>query len=136
MNLKQYANKHVSGGVTWYLMPYTTLSFQNARDQFMKSRPIVTWSDAEYTFVWLEGYAVDLEFADTLTAEEQRLADYWNNRPSAIMERWHAFSFLVDTDTSNTFWVAFEATRNKQIESVEPVLEAEIPNSAPASVND
>lgn len=129
MNLKQMANKYVSGGVTWYLMPYSTLSFQSTREQFNKYRPVATWTDAEYSFVWIESYVVDLDFAPELTEIEQRFATYWNDRPAPISDRWKVFSFLVDADIAQTFWLAFAATRNTAIESVEPIAEGELPNS-------
>lgn len=133
MNLLNYARKHTTGGITWHLMPYSTLSFQSVREQFAKIRAADTWSSAEYSFIWIESYALDIEFAAELTADEQRFADYWRDRPLSIADRWHAFAFLVHPDIADAFWLAFQATRNTAIESVTVVSEDERPNLSPAS---
>lgn len=133
MNLKQIARACTTGGITWYLIPYTTVRYQATRDQFAKVIAVADWESVEYSFVFMEAHAVAVEFAAELTPEEQRFASYWNARPSSIAERWQAFSFLVDTDITNAYWLAHDATREKMIETLTP--EAEVPNSSPASEN-
>ncbi len=129
MNLKQFAKKHKTGGVTWYLTPYTTLRNQAVSDQFNAVVPIAERKVIEQSFVAIESYAIEIEFANKLTPEEQRFAAYWNDRPLKIADKWEAFSFLADASIINAFWDAFSATRDTVIEDVTPVSAEDLPNS-------
>lgn len=118
MNLKQYARKHTSGGITWFLMPYQTLKNQTISREFASIVPLEARGYEENLFVAMEAFTVDVEFADALTIEEQIFAEYWRNRPAAMADRWEAFTMVMSTPLTLAFFEAWSATRDTALEAV------------------
>lgn len=118
MNLKQIARKHVShdGALTWWLMPYATIKARSVARQFEQIVPRTAWGVEENTFILLEGLTVDLDFTGTLTPELANFQTYWNERPADLAERFETFSFALKPSIVDTFWDAYNATRESLIE--------------------
>lgn len=135
MNLKDFARSHRAGGITWWLMPYTTLRVEAVSSQFHAIAPRDSRGMVETSFVAIEAYAVDAEFAETLTPAEARFAAYWRARPAALDARWMAFTFIAMAEVTNGFWDAFAATRDTAIERAEEAAATASPNLLPASEN-
>lgn len=128
MNLKQYARKHTTGGITWYMTPYQTLKNQTVSREFNEIAPFDKRDNEETLFVAMESFVLDAEFAADLAVDEQMFAEYWRNRPATLRERWEVFTMVMSTELTVKFFTAWQATRDTMIERVEVVAEGDHPN--------
>ena len=121
MALKDKARKHVThdGAITWYLMPYRTLRNTAVIEAMSKAIPADNWTHWHRTFLVMEGFTVEIEFAKTDDAEVNNFRDYWFAKPANVSERFDEFvTSLTSASVPDGFWEAYRATRDEQIEAV------------------
>lgn len=115
--LRQLAKRHQIQGITWFLMPYTTLRSNALVDEFQHLVPRETRGLIHESFLAIEGYTVDVEFAEELTEDEKLFQAYWQQRPANTRGRWELFGYLGKPSVVNGFWSAFGATRDVVVEA-------------------
>lgn len=117
--LKALANQWVSesGGLTLWLMPYTTYRVNVISEELRRIVPEEQWDDFHKTFVNFEGSTVDIEINDKATREEQAFSVYWTNRNGDMRTNWELFSAVCGTEFLNLFWEARLHTRDHSMDA-------------------
>ena len=107
------------GAVTFHLLPYLTLAFDIATVELEAERPRDQWTNGEYVFCLCDTLTTEIVFGDDLPPALEPLRVYWQARPARIVERWRMFAGLLSPTAIETWWAAYEATRDTLISAAE-----------------
>lgn len=75
------------------------------------------WTTLHSTFYICDAATVAIDFApfdETTPAEVRALAAYWEARSASAEESWQVFKQMIGTATTNAWWAAYNATRDKE----------------------
>ncbi len=113
MELQSLARKHSAfdGKVTFWLLPHHTLGSDVAYQTLKSVEPEEHWSFGHNVYVMAVPLTVDIEFADELNPELERLKMFWTQRSGGVIDNWQRFNQLLTTAIVIEWYDAFEATR-------------------------